>query len=55
VALDDNTPSGHSAQNSVPRSMTFMLEQLQRETGLIGTVLLGGPEPKRGGKIIVLR
>lgn len=43
-----------SAQNSVPRTMTFMLEQLEKETGLVGTILLGGPEPKRGGKILVM-
>ena len=34
--------------------MTFMLEQLEKETGLVGTILLGGPEPKRGGKILVM-
>jgi hypothetical protein len=35
--------------------MTYMLEQLEKETGLIGTVLLGGPEPKRGGKLLMMR
>jgi hypothetical protein len=35
--------------------MTFMLEQLEHEAGLVGTVLLGGPDPKRGGKITLMR
>jgi hypothetical protein len=44
-----------SALNCLPLTMTRMLEQVQSETGLVGTVLLGGPEPKQGGKIIVMR
>ena len=47
--------SSFRAQRGVAKSITYMLEQLEIETGLVGTVLLGGPEPKRGGKIIVLR
>jgi hypothetical protein len=29
------------------------LKELEMKTGLVGTVLLGGPEPERGGNISV--
>lgn len=31
-----------------------MLEQVQKETGFVGTVLLGGPEPRQGGRITAM-
>jgi len=31
-----------------------MLEQIELETGMVGTVLFGGPEPKAGGAIVVM-
>jgi hypothetical protein len=34
--------------------MTRMLEQIEAETGMAGTILLGGPEPRQGGNIIVM-
>ena len=43
-----------SAQLMVPTTMQRVLEELERSTGLVATVILGGPEPQCGGKIIVM-
>jgi hypothetical protein len=34
--------------------MTQMLDQIEEETGLFGSIILGGPEPDQGGKIVVM-
>jgi hypothetical protein len=34
--------------------MMRLLEQIEDETGMIGTIMLGGPEPDQGGKIVVM-
>jgi hypothetical protein len=34
--------------------MTRMMEQIQAETGMICTIMLGEPEPREGGKILVM-
>ena len=45
----------HSAQDRLGLTMARMLEQVEKECGMVGTVLLGGPEPRRGGKVVVVR
>jgi len=45
----------HSAQDCLGLTMARMLEQVEKECGMVGTVLLGGPEPRRGGKVVVVR
>ena len=35
--------------------MSRMLEQIKAECGMVGTIILGGPEPRRGGEIVILR
>ena len=45
---------GTSAQSMVPRSMMRVLQQIEREAGLIGFVVLAGPEPQRGGDTKVI-
>jgi hypothetical protein len=42
------------AQDVLPQTMMRMLEQIEVETGMVGTILLGGPEPKTGGGVIVM-
>jgi hypothetical protein len=34
--------------------MMHLMEEIERQAGMACTILLGGPEPKRGGKIIVM-
>ena len=43
------------AMDCLPLTMMRMLDQVELETGMIGTVLLGGPEPKEGGKILIMQ
>jgi hypothetical protein len=47
--------SVHSAQDRLALTMTRMLEQVEKECGMVGMVLLGGPEPRQGGKVVVVR
>lgn len=47
--------NGHSAQDCLAPTMSRMVEEIETETGMIGTVILGGPEPRQGGKIVVMR
>lgn len=42
-------------QVAIPTTMQTVLETIERETGLVGTVLLGGPEPQQGGKLVVMK
>lgn len=42
------------AQDCLPLTITRVLEQIEAETGLFGSVVLGGPEPSQGGKVIVM-
>ena len=44
-----------SAQLCLPKTITQMLEDIEVQTGMVGTVLLGGPEPRLGGKIVCMR
>jgi hypothetical protein len=48
------TISNLGAQDIVPLMIIQILEQLEKETGLVSTILLGGPEPQCGGKIVVM-
>jgi hypothetical protein len=43
------------AQDCLPLTMSRMLEQIKAECGMVGTIILGGPEPRRGGEIVILR
>lgn len=42
------------SQDVLPQSMVRMLEQIEKETGMAGTLILGGPEPRQGGAILML-
>ena len=37
----------------LPRTMSKALAEIEKQTGLIGTILLAGPEPGQGGNITV--
>jgi hypothetical protein len=39
---------------SLPKTIVAMLEQIQREAGLIGTVIFAGPDVEQGGNIYSL-
>jgi hypothetical protein len=43
----------HSNIEALGRTIFKALAEVQNQTGLIGTVLLGGPEPAQGGNITV--
>jgi hypothetical protein len=36
---------------SLPKTISLMLDQVQREAGLIGTVMFAGPDVEQGGNI----
>jgi hypothetical protein len=35
--------------------MTLALEQLAEETGMAATLIVGGPVPEKGGKLMIYR
>jgi hypothetical protein len=42
------------AQNRLRVSIESVLDEVEKETGFIGTVILGGPEPRCGGDLVVM-
>ena len=42
------------AQNRLRVSIEAVLDEVEKETGFIGTVILGGPEPRCGGDLLVM-
>jgi hypothetical protein len=44
----------HSAQNMLPQTLVTALQQIEREAGMVGFVVVAGPEPQREGDIKVL-
>jgi hypothetical protein len=42
------------AQDVLPHIIVCMMEQIEKETGMLGTLLLGGPEPRQRSGIVVM-
>jgi hypothetical protein len=45
----------HRAQDRLPVTIMRILEEIEKQAGMACTILLGGPEPKRGGKLTLMK
>lgn len=45
----------HRAQDDLERALLKMLGNLTQNTGMVASILVGGPEPRQGGKILTMQ